>query len=299
MQTSPIFGSSFFGRWLARPVLLAVLLLAPNACRYVVLNPVNPRDLPGRDAHLALGNPSNATPSVANYDNYLMEKPQFALSYNRSRGMANWVAWHLSQGWRGQAPRQNNFRTDPALPPGWARTTSDNYTNSGFDRGHICPSDDRDGSPEDNSATFLMTNIMPQAPENNQQTWRFLEEYCRRLAAQGNELYIYAGGYGRGGAGSQGRASTVGGGQVVVPSRTWKVILVLPVGEGDLERIGPETRLIAVDMPNTQTVANRDWGFYRVSVDELEEATGLDFFGRLPSVLQRTIEARTDRGPTE
>jgi endonuclease G, mitochondrial len=84
---------------------------------------------------------------------------------------------------------------------------------------------------------------------------------------------------------------------VVVPSRTWKVIVVLPVGEADLERIGPDTRLIAVDMPNAPTVANRDWGYYRVSVDEIEEATGLDFLSRLPSSLQRTLEARADRGP--
>jgi endonuclease G, mitochondrial len=98
-----------------------ILGLLVGACRQVVLNPVNPRDLPGRDAHLNLGNPSNATVNPANYDNYLMEKTQYALSYNRSRGTANWVSWHLSQAWRGPALRQNNFRSDPALPPGWER----------------------------------------------------------------------------------------------------------------------------------------------------------------------------------
>jgi endonuclease G, mitochondrial len=144
-----------------------------------------------------------------------------------------------------------------------------------------------------------MTNIFPQAPQSNQQTWRSLEEYCRKLAAQGNELYIMAGGYGRGGTGANGRASTLANGSIVVPSRTWKVILVLPVGDNDLGRVATDTRIIAVDMPNTQSVENKAWGEYRVRVDELETATGFDFFNKLPASLQRIIEGRTDQGPTQ
>ena len=51
---------------------------------------------------------------------------------------------------------------------------STSYSGSGFDRGHNCPSADRTGSTADNTATFLMTNMMPQAPTNNQQTWAHL-----------------------------------------------------------------------------------------------------------------------------
>ncbi len=291
----------FYIKWASHILILCLCaVLVCNSCRYVVLSPVTTRDLPGRDAHLALGNPSNATASMANYDNYLMEKVQYALSYNRSRGCANWVSWHLGKAWRGAAPRQNNFRSDPALPAGWERAKTNDYTNTGFDRGHICPSDDRDGSIEDNSATFVMTNIMPQAPENNQQTWRFLEEYCRKLVSQGNELYIIAGSYGRGGTGSKGgRTSTIADGRIVVPARTWKVILVLSDGGNDLGRVAQDTRIIAVSMPNTQSVTDKEWGQYRVSVDELESATGLDFFSKLPANLQRSLESGEDSGPTK
>ena len=71
---------------------------------------------------------------------------------------------------------------------------STDYSGSGFDRGHHTPSADRTSSIPDNSATFFMTNMMPQAPNNNQGPWEELETYCRTLVGQGNELYIIMGG---------------------------------------------------------------------------------------------------------
>ncbi|OUJ70282.1 hypothetical protein BXP70_24615 [Hymenobacter crusticola] len=50
------------------------------------------------------------------------------------------------------------------LPAGWYRVTTNSYTGSGFDRRQNCPSANRTNSVEDNSATFLLNNIMPQAP---------------------------------------------------------------------------------------------------------------------------------------
>jgi endonuclease G len=99
---------------------------------------------------------------VAQADNYLMLKPQYALSYNRSKGTPNWVSWQLNSKWLGEAERQNNFRPDPQLPTGWYRVILRDYTNSGFDRGHLASSEDRGGTVEANSATFLMTNILPK-----------------------------------------------------------------------------------------------------------------------------------------
>lgn len=249
----------------------------------------------GRDDHLALGNPSGATTNQNNADNFLMSKNQYVLSYNRSRGTANWVSWHLNKDWKGNAARQDDFRADPTLPTGWYAVSPNDYTNTGFDRGHICPSDDRDASVEDNSATFLMTNMLPQAPQNNRQTWRLLEEYGRTLVTQGNELYIIAGGYGRGGSGSRGSTTeTIAGGRVTVPNRVWKVMLVISNGGDDLNRINTSTRVIAVDMPNTEEVTDRKWHDYRVSVRDIEAKTGFDFFSRLPLSVQNTIESRVD-----
>lgn len=245
--------------------------------------------------HSLLGNPSSAVTNVLYADNYLMEKPQYHLSYSNSRLTANWVSWHLNSSYIGSTSRQDDFRADNTLPSGWYRVTDRdyNYTTYGFDRGHMCPSADRTLTVVDNSATFLMTNMIPQAPNNNQQTWAALENYSRTLINAGNELYIISGVYGQGGTSAKGTFEKLGSG-VVVPSHVWKIILVLPNGNNDLNRINESTRVIAVFMPNTQTVNQYKWYDYRVSVNELEELTGYDFFTNLSEEIQTVIEAKID-----
>lgn len=252
----------------------------------------------GQDAHLNLGNPSGATTNTSYPDNYLMSKSQFALSYNKSKATPNWVAWHLSTAWTGSAARCDCFTSDATLPSGWYRVVTGDYTNSGFDRGHMCPSADRTLNSTDNAATFLMTNIVPQAPINNQQTWAYLEDYCRTLANAGNELYIYSGVMGSGGTGSNGSATTIAGGKITVPAHVWKVIVVLPNGSNDVSRVSSSTRVIAVKMPNTQTVNSQPWGYYRVSVDALESQLGYDFLNNVSTTIQSSIESVVDSGPT-
>ncbi len=238
--------------------------------------------------HTTLGNPSNAASDVALTTNYLMEKPQYVLSYHRDKGTANWVAWHLSASWLGSTPRQDDFRADNTLPSGWYQVGSTSYSGSGYDRGHMCPSADRTASVADNSSTFLMTNMVPQAPNNNQGPWANMENYLRTLVTAGNELYIYSGGYG-----SQG---TIDAGRVNIPTRTWKVVVVLSEGTNDLGRVTTTTRVIAVDMPNNDALISRtaDWKTFRVSVDAVEAATGYDFLGKVSPTIQSAIESVVD-----
>jgi endonuclease G len=255
---------------------------------------------PTRDDNLAFGNPSGAITNVGSPNNYLMVKTQFALAYNNGRGTPYWVSWHLSSAWKGAAARCDCFSGDNTLPSTFLKVTTTNYTNSGFDRGHMCPSEDRDGSSTDNAATFLMTNIIPQAPRNNQITWVALENYCRTLMSAGNELYIISGGYGSGGSGSLGgTTNTIASGSITVPSRVWKVVVVLPVGADDVNRVSSATRIIAIDTPNTQTVTDQTWGFYRTSVDAIEAATGLDLLSNINDNLEPTLESSVDNGPTQ
>ncbi|HUX54834.1 MAG TPA: DNA/RNA non-specific endonuclease [Williamwhitmania sp.] len=251
-----------------------------------------------RDDNMGMGNPSNATTSTSNYTNYLMVKSEYALSYNRDKGTANWVSWHLSTAWLGSASRPSSFTTDATLPSGWYQVTTSNYTNTGFDRGHLCAAADRSYSTTAITNTMKMTNIMPQAPINNQQPWAALEDYCRTLANAGNELYIIDGPYGSGGTGSNGgTTTTIASGKVTVPSNTWKVILILPNGTNDPSRVTSSTRVIAVWMPNTQSIVN-NWGQYRTTVDYIESKTGYDFFSNVSTSVQSVIESKVDSGPT-
>jgi endonuclease G, mitochondrial len=245
--------------------------------------------------HLTMGNPSRAATDVNQPLNYLLDKTQYAVSYNRDSGRPNWVSWHLNSSWIGSASRQNDFRNDTSLPSGWYQVTSTDYTGSGFDRGHHTPSADRTNTVENNSATFFMTNMMPQAPDNNQGPWEVLESYTRTLVSQGNEVYIIAGGTGIGGTGSNGGVTnTVANGHVTVPAQTWKVIIVIPDGDNDVSRVNTQTRVVAVIMPNQQGIRANDWKSYRVSVDQVEALTGYDFFSNVPVDIQSVIEASVD-----
>jgi DNA/RNA endonuclease G (NUC1) len=248
------------------------------------------------DVHLTFGNPSGAATDLSTPNNYLMIKPEYSLSYNKDRGTANWVSWHLADEWIGSLDRVDTFRADPAVPADWYRVTHLDYTGSGFDRGHMVPNADRDPetSTPINQATFLMSNMIPQAPDNNQGPWANLENYLRTLLPA-NEIYIVAGGAGTGGTGSNGSKTTIANGKVTVPARTWKVALVIPKQNGDdVSRVNASARTIAVNMPNIQgirTTNPNDWQNYLVSIDQVEALTGYDFFSNLPDAVENSIEA--------
>ena len=248
-----------------------------------------------RDDNLTLGNPSNAATNTSYSDNYLMVKNAYTLSYNKNKGIANWVSWHLSTAWKGETDRQNDFRPDPSLPQNWYQVTPRDYASTGFDRGHLCPSDDRDGGLEDNKETFLMTNMTPQAPENNRGIWKALEDYGRTLTQQGNEVYIIAGTIGEGGTGTNGFAKRIGkNDNITVPASLWKIIVVLPIGQNDELRINENTRIIAVNIPNQNGLVG-SWKQYRTSVAELEKLTGYNFLSTVSPEIQAIIEARVDK----
>nr|WP_280640623.1 DNA/RNA non-specific endonuclease [Hymenobacter volaticus] len=156
----------------------------------------------------------------------------------------------------GLGPRQDDFRPDPALPGTFYAVTRSSYTGSGFDKGHNCPSADRTTDLDDNSATFLMTNMIPQAPNNNQRTWGDLEEWTRQQVRSGQEVYIVMGSYGKGGTGLNGLKTSIDNGRVTVPAHVWKVVVILPEGSDDLRRIAAgQARIIAIDTPNDQSVS--------------------------------------------
>jgi len=270
-------------------LLVAVVAVHPvSSSRNPQVEPPQPQSV-----NLVLGNPSDATTDLENKDNFLMVKPQFVLSFNNSKGGANWVAWHLQSSDIGNVSR-GDFHVDTSLPDGFKRITKQDYTGSGYDRGHLCNSKDRTKNKTNNDATFNMTNILPQAADNNQGPWVKLEDFGRQLAGQGNELYIYAGAVGTGGTGRNGLKRTIADGEVNVPKTFWKVMVILRRGNNDLSRINENTRAIAVCMPNKQGIRNVPWQKYVTTIRNVEAATGYDFLAPLSSDVQQAIETRKD-----
>jgi endonuclease G len=242
--------------------------------------------------HLTMGNPSNAVTSTTYPTNYLLVKPQYALSYNNNTRIPNWVSWQLNSSWLGSTPRQDDFRADTTLPSPWYRVSGSDYTGSGFDRGHMTPSGDRTNTVSSNSATFLMTNMIPQAPDNNQGPWANLENYSRTLVSQGKELYVVSGSYGTCGTGSNGSKCSFNG--ITVPERIWKVIVVLDNPGSGAGGVTTLTRVIAIDMPNSQGIRSIPWQNYRTTVDSIEQKTGYNLLSSVASSTQTVIEARVD-----
>jgi endonuclease G, mitochondrial len=284
-------------------ILLSILIVSSLA-----LLPANSKTIPIRpqesvSVHLTLGNPSDATDDPSNRDNFLMVKRQYALSFNNGRGGPNWVSWHLQASDIGNQARAKTFSPDTTLPAGFKRVVTGDYTSTGFDRGHVCNSKDRTNTRANNDATFLLTNILPQAPGNNQGPWVRLENFERQLALQGNELYIVAGAFGEGGTGEIKpknkprklvNATEIANGKLTVPKTFWKVMVVLKRGTNDLSRINASTRVIAVCMPNKTQIRPHDWHRYITTVESVESATGYDLLSELPAGIQNSLAAKRD-----
>jgi endonuclease G len=215
----------------------------------------------------------------------LLDESVYVASYNPANKVPNWVSWNLNRSYLGHLPRRNDFRADTLLPSNFPRVTPEEYRQSGYDRGHMCPSADREDSPEHNGATFLMTNIMPQLHELNAGPWEQLEERERELAKRpGTELFIIAGGV------FANPPPTIGHG-VAVPKANYKIIVVLNGGRSAAD-VTPDTEVIATIMPNERAAGMHPWTDYVTSVDEIERQSGYDFLSKVPEDVQRVIEAR-------
>jgi endonuclease G, mitochondrial len=269
-------------------------LLLSTALLFLVLpscagqEPNEPKEA---NRNVRFGLPTAAKSDPSQREDYLIERPQYVLSYNGKLNRANWVSWSLRKEDLGHATR-GTFEPDPLLPRNFAKVISHTYDGCGFDRGHMCPAQDRSGQQKDMDATFFLANVVPQSPHNNQRAWERLESYCRDLTKSGQVLYIVAGPQGIGGTGKNGPRDEIGkaGVYLAVPAKVWKVILVLPNENAIPDK---DTRTIAVVMPNDQSI-DFDWPKYRVSVREVEKLTGYTFFGNISEEAAGAIKERVD-----
>jgi len=248
--------------------------------------------------HLEFGAPSDGNPA----DDIMISRPQYALSYNAARGGPNWVSWNLNASHFGAAPRCDCFSPDPLLPAGVYRVVDFDYRNGGYDRGHMVMSEPRTTTYQENATTFYLTNILPQAADNNQGPWLDFEIHLNDQARIfGREVYVIQGGeYG------PAPGSLKNEGRVLIPDWTWKIAVILPAGAG-LSSIDSydDAQVIAVRMPNLTTpghpasaIGHRTdpWENFQVTVDQIEAATGYDFLAALPDQIELLLEAN-DRPP--
>ncbi len=244
------------------------------------------------------GDPTAA--GAADPNDFLIVRPQYTLSYNQSRGTPNWVSYELDARQTGGQDRCNCFTADPLLPADRRILTSD-YTNGGYDRGHMAKSADRTAGNADNAATFYLTNIVPQAADLNQGPWAAFENALSDSSRAGRAVYVVTGPLY---SASHGLTFLKNEGKVAVPDTTWKVAFIGPVNggvpfvRGDVQTWDalPGTTVLAVMMPNVSGIKNDPWSKYLTTVDRVEAATGYDLLSLLPVAFQTALEAG-DRGP--
>src|SRR5579871_6446601 len=214
---------------------------------------------------MQLGNPSGATNDPSNHNHYLITRTVEAMDYSDALGEPVWVSWDLTSGDVGSSGRSSSYFTDTSLPAGFYEVTDSDYNGVGginFNRGHMCPSEDRTDNVTDNDMVFLMSNIIPQAANNNQGVWGNFESYCRSLASSGNEILIICGPSGFG-------TNRIPSGKAVIADYTWKIAVVVPPGSSNAaSRITTGTRVIALKIPNNNSVSS-SWSNYVTSAAQI------------------------------
>ena len=90
-----------------------------------------------------------------------------------------------------QLSKPKHFKMDYRLPP--PRVKNSAYTFSGYQRGHLCPSGDRDSRKDWYKDTYYTSNIVPMTAVANAGGWKETETFCRLMASQGHRLKIACG----------------------------------------------------------------------------------------------------------
>ncbi|GAB3718507.1 hypothetical protein GCM10027592_61520 [Spirosoma flavus] len=201
----------------------------------------------------------------------------YTLRYMDQYKDASWVAYPLlDYETKGDADRKfEQFKPDPEVANGTA--ISSDYTRSGYDRGHLAPAADFKFSQRIMRETFYMSNITPQAPDFNRGIWSDLENQVRSWARRDHGLYVVTGPVLKSGLPTIGKAN-----EVSVPEKFYKVLLYCNK---------PQIRMIGFLLDNEGS--NKSIREFVVSVDLIEQLTGLDFFPKIPDDLERQLESRS------
>lgn len=221
------------------------------------------------------------------------EDVNLTIEWNVNEKAQNWTAYRIHKGQATGAGYYGIWEEDPDLPASARATNSNNcYSGSGFDRGHICPSADRQYSMEANRQTFFYSNMHPQyhmfnagPRENGTQKytspWVRLESQVRSWGrlAMGDTLYVVKGGSIK----NQKIFNYKLNNQIPIPQYFF-VALLKKNGANGYKAIGFWMKHDDVDHGNDKL---QD---YVVNIAELERLTGIDFFCNLPDDAENQAE---------
>jgi endonuclease G len=216
--------------------------------------------------------------SVAAHDFFIQKSTSdygitYSIEWCGDKRANRWTAYELHAGnMASNVKRTDAFAEDPDIPAEY-RTTLADYSGSGYSRGHLCPSADRLCSTLQNEQTFLLSNMQPQDQTHNGGVWATLEAKVRTWAEQWDTLYVV-------------KAATIDAGNIkaytssglIVPSYFYMALLGYKVSMSRYEALG-------VWSPHAGGSTTE-----YVTIDELEDRTGIDFFCNLPDAIENMVE---------
>jgi endonuclease G, mitochondrial len=214
-----------------------------------------------------------ALPEYNKNDKYVIKHDFYTLHYRPEHGQADWVAYRLEGKETEGAEGRDNFRPDPKL--GAESPMPNDYTSTGFDRGHLAPAADFKFSKDAQIQCFYMSNMSPQAPELNRGIWKILEDKVRTWAKQRDEVYVVAGGILEKGLKKIGKKI-----KISVPKYYYKIILDMS------NKKNPD--IICFMFENKGGYERLE--SYIVTMEEIEKRTGINFFPKLPSDIARKVK---------
>ena len=197
--------------------------------------------------------------------------------YNYEWYIPNWVAYILTKDeLNAVVDREGAFVPDP-LAKGEKMNTSQ-YTNSGYDRGHMAPAADFKFDAVAMEECMYLSNICPQVPSLNRGRWLTLENKVRDWAAAYDSVLVIVGPV------VKANYKTIGTMGVVVPEAFFKIVARMD---------GNGYKALCFLMPNEK--CPDDIYNYCVTIDSVEVLTGHDFFHTLPTNEQNAIESAIDK----
>lgn len=215
----------------------------------------------------------------------MLQRIAYVTSYNKTTLCPNWVGWVLTAAHTDGTNERggHKFLEDMDVPTPRATYADIREKECGYQRGHMCPAADNKWSYQAQKQAFLMTNICPQNGSLNQKDWKYLEEACRDWALRYGKVYIVAGPIF-----TSKRVMRVGEHRIAVPDAFFKVVLRVKSNA----KQGCSTQAIGFIYPNKGI--HHDMSYYVRTVDEVEKATGLDFFSQLPDNIERQVESKSN-----
>lgn len=212
--------------------------------------------------------------------------PTYSLEYSYKYKHSYWIAYRFDNTTGGNVGRNEAYKPDPELPSQYAAKHND-YTNSGYTRGHLCASSDRQYSKEANQQTFYMSNISPQSGNGFNQSgsaWNTGEDKVQawgyNISRSTDTLYVVKGG-------------TIGEGMIKGYIKN-EIAIPKYFFMAELFRSGDNYKAIGFYMPHENLKDDpdkKDPKKYLMSIDALEQETGIDFFHNLPDNIENTVEA--------